>query len=86
MARSDSPGSRRGHSHTRKGSATGAVPRNYKPPRDRAVPTKDAVDCPDCKATIGNRCVGADGIERDGCHRARRRMAVRAENEKRMSA
>lgn len=61
----------------------GGVPRSFKPPRDRAVKTKDAVDCPDCPAITGEFCRNAAGENLSTCHRARRRMAVRKENEAR---
>lgn len=41
------------------------------------IPTKNVVDCPTCKATIGSWCLNAKGGSMLTYHVARRRMAVR---------
>lgn len=57
-----------------------AAPR-FKPPRDRMVPTKNVVACPQCKAQIGDPCISSEtGLPRKTCHPTRRRMAIRAAN------
>lgn len=59
---------------------TGAIPRDFKPFRDRTVPTISVVPCPDCKSAIGDHCVGLGGTTKRTPHPSRRRMAVRALN------
>lgn len=47
--------------------------------RDRRVSVL-SVDCPDCSAGVGEKCIGGPSNFR---HNARRRMAVRLDNEMR---
>lgn len=53
---------------------------DFKPPRDRRVLVR-AVPCPECKVGVGEQCRTLDGKPRAVCHRCRRRMAIRHENE-----
>lgn len=59
------------------------VPDNFKPFTDRSVPTL-VVPCPQCGAKPGDKCVSTiTGEQQKNCHRVRRRMAVRLQNETR---
>ena len=60
----------------------GATPKDFKPFRDRAVPSKNMVPCPVefCGAAIGEPCRNAAGAEQTTCHHLRRKMAVRLQN------
>lgn len=58
-------------------------PPRFKPTRDRQMDTR-SVECPDCKSAPRVGCVNlATGEPRTSSHPARRRMAVRADNEAR---
>ncbi len=65
------------HGNTTK---TGAVPREFKPFRDRMV-RSTAVPCPTCGAAPGEQCVSINGKVSRTPHTPRRRMAIRAERE-----
>lgn len=66
---------------SRNGSALLRTPR-FQPSRDRHVPVKNVVPCPDCKAPVKVACKKVDGTPSGGHlqHPSRRRMAVRADN------
>lgn len=58
-------------------------PSGYKPKRDKSVNCR-TVPCPDCKAEVGEWCTSTvTGKVQRNPHRARRRMAIRLENEMR---
>lgn len=57
----------------------GATPK-FKPTRDRRINVR-AVECPSCKAAVGAFCTKLDGTPGQIQHPARRRAAIRAENE-----
>lgn len=59
----------------------GAVPREFKPPRDVLVPTVSAVACPSCMAPIGEKCISITNGNTCTAHPSRRRMAVRLRNQ-----
>lgn len=65
------------HGNTTK---TGAVPRDFKPFRDRPV-ASSKVPCPECKQPAGERCVSASNGAIRTPHTSRRTMALRAERE-----
>lgn len=52
------------------------VPTEYVPFRERRVKTLN-VACPTCRASVGDRCVTAAGVQTKS-HPVRRRMAIRA--------
>jgi hypothetical protein len=68
-------------SNTRKGDSVGAVPRNFRPPRDRPVFSKGVVACPGCGAGIDDDCVSSVTGLPTSPHPLRRRMALRKERE-----
>lgn len=58
------------------------TPVEFTPRRDRTVPTKNVIACPECGAPIGERCRTAAGHPMaSNCHAARRRMAIRRLNQ-----
>jgi hypothetical protein len=80
MASSNSPGAKggRGTMGSELVGKFGAVPKNYKPPRDRPV-IHNTVICPIHGTPVGEHCMSSTGTR---MHCApRRRMALRKERE-----
>lgn len=59
-------------------------PPRFKPSRDRYINVR-SIECPTCKAGIGQPCRKLDGTEGRVQHDIRRRLVIRAENEARFA-
>lgn len=72
----------RAREYNQTGVQLAAVPKGFKPPRDRPV-RSTIVACPDCGQGIDERCVSIVTGQPAGPHRVRRRLALRAERDAR---